>query len=344
MAASKTTTSSKTTTTSSKTTTSSSTSSSTSSKSNPETPKLPDKIDPNDYKDKVEHSGTIIIDGKKEPGFIVDGGAYDKDGNLLNNKWGNGVLDVAGGDYTAEYIPNGNNTGGTAIFNSNKKEEEKTPSKPSSGGSVSYSPPSYTPPSPPPPPPPKIEWTEPFPTFSSNLKIIHKFTYFFGLDKLYMKDVSLNDTCCFISEYINVGSLKLGEYIELDATCDISDNASIEFYILDGEMEVPIVPINDKLIQNEKIFHGMPTRFEIDETSAYTIFYNQSPSEVDLATAIQKESGYTITYKPKGGYTYRPLNQDIKIKAILRSYSDTKYAPRITSMKIRKYGGDALWS
>lgn len=341
-------TSSKTSSSSSKTSSSSSSSSSSSkdsSKSTPESPKLPDKIDPNEYKDKVEHSGTIIIDGNKQDGFIVNGGAYDKDGNLLNNSWGNGKLDVAGGDYTAEYIPNGNNTGGTAIFNSNKKPETSKPSSGSSSSSSSYDDDDdYTPPSPPPPPPPKIEWTEPFPSFSANLKTIHKFTYFFGVDKLKARDVILNETSCFISEYINIGSLKEDEYIELDAVCDIGEYASIEFYILDGEMEIPIIPIKDTLIQNEKIFQGMPTRFEIDETVPYYISYNQSPSEVDLSTAMQKANGYTITYKPKSGYTYKPLNQDIKIKAILRSYTENKYAPRIISMKIRKYGGDALWS
>lgn len=308
-------------------------------KTNPTPASVPDKINPNDYKDKVEHQGQAII--KDESGKVVEkfetivtGGAmYDKNtGNILwDGHTGSGS--ISSDKYDKDYIPNGGNTGGTGIF-----IKKPTSSSSSSSSSNRYDPP-YTPP----PPPPKITWNEPVPTFRSELKKVNQYTYFFGVDDFSAKSAVLNETCCFITNYIHVGAMQDGEYIELDATYTVDKDSSIEFYILDGTNEIPIVPIKDKMISNEKIFQGLSTRFNIDNSVEPTIYYNGSPSTISLASAIEQKNGYTITYKPSSGYTYKPFHQDIKVKVILRSYAQDEYAPSVQSIRIRKYGGNALW-
>lgn len=197
----------------------------------------------------------------------------------------------------------------------------------------------------PPPPPPFIEFNEPMPTFKSELKKLNKFTYYFGIDDIQLRHVSLNPTCCFISRSIELGELSQDDYIELDARYSIDAYSSVEFYIIDGTNEIPIVPIKDKLIQNEKVFNGYPTRFKVDKTKPVIVKREGVTTNVTLEDALANNQNYVITYTPDGGYQYKPFHNAIKVKIIIRNERLENYAPCVMNgIKIRKYAKGGLWT
>lgn len=175
-------------------------------------------------------------------------------------------------------------------------------------------------------------------------KDFDKFTYFFGIDKLQVKHMVANNTCCLISPEIYIGQLEQDEYIQLEADCITSDVNSIEFYIVDGAHEVPVLPIDDMTVSNEKIFYGMNTRFSIDYDEPIEIKKDNVLITTSIESAIQSNDAlYTVSYMPIDPYNYKPINSSIKIKVIQRLYQENTDAPYVAKMRIRRYGGDALW-
>lgn len=196
----------------------------------------------------------------------------------------------------------------------------------------------------PPPPPPFIPFNEQPPTFSSDLKKVNKYSYFFGLDKLAVNNVTVNPNCCFVSQEIALGEITEDGYIQLEADFSNENNSAIEFYIVDGSNEVAILPVNQNLVLNEKIFFGLSTRFNVDVSKGYEIKKNGTIIDITLEKAMQSTDAlYTITYTPTTTHNYKPINSSIKIKVVLRLYDKEANAPYITKMKIRKFGGGTLW-
>lgn len=315
------------------------------STSKPKNPSSTDK--PQNYKpgpNEEKHEGTAVIKDKDGnikdtfPTYIKDGAMYDQEtGNIVSSSHGPQGMYGDPEDYDKDWDPS------TATGTWTEKEPpKKKPNKPSGGGGGS----SYTPP----PRPSFKNFNEPVPTFKSDLKKAHKFSYFSGIDLLEAKRMETNPEVCFISKSVFVGSLKEWEYIEFDAKYFCDEASCVEFYIIDGEKEIPILPLSDNTVQNEKIFFEMDTRFPINMeqsilvkqgTRATNLSFNEAMSK---ATDSKMENVYNISYTPKTSHKYIPFNQTIKIKTIIRSYSIGKYSPYIKSMKIRKYGGNALWS
>lgn len=190
-----------------------------------------------------------------------------------------------------------------------------------------------------------LYYTDPMPTFTSNVQTVNKFSYFFGVDKLELKNISINKNCCFISKDIYIGDLKENDYLELEASSWVNDSSNVEFYILDGNTQIPICPVNEDMIENEKIFTGLKPRFQIDNSYPIVIKKDGNPINMTLDKAMESTDGlYTITYKPLNGKTYKPLNNNIKIKIVLRLYKSNEPAPAVGKLKIRKFGGDNLWA
>lgn len=318
----------------------SSSSSSSSSKKNPSTTDKPQYYKPG--KNEEVHEGTAVIknpDGSIKdtfPTYIKDGAMYDKEtGKIVSSSHGPQGMYGDPESYDKHWDPE--TATGTWV------EKEKPKKKPSGGGGGGggYSPP---------PKPSFISFNEPVPTFKSDLKKVNKFTYFSGIDSIEAKRLETNPEVCFISKSVSIGTLKDNEYIELDAKYYCDDASTIEFYIIDGEREIPILPVGDSIIQNEKIFFNMDTRFPIDKEKpvlikqgvrATNLSFNEANTK---ATDSKMENAYNITYTPKTSHKYKPFNQVIKIKVIIRSYEINKYSPYIKSMKIRKYGGNTLWN
>lgn len=167
--------------------------------------------------------------------------------------------------------------------------------------------------------------------------------YLFGLDKISIQYVEPSNKSCFISKEIKIEELKENEYLALtsDYHCE---KGNIEFYIIDGTNEIPILPEGETTVVEEQIFYKVATRFTVDDIRSIKMYKNNIPSKISLNEAINSpEEGYTATYIPKAATSVANiLSNTIKVKVIIRNY-DSSYIPFIKSIQIKKYGGDTLW-
>jgi hypothetical protein len=190
----------------------------------------------------------------------------------------------------------------------------------------------------------KPPFNVPYPTYSSKAEVVSKYSYFFGVDKVKLSNRLIKQNCCFISQDISIGQLEVGEFIQLDTEYITGDQSSIEFYIIDGSMEKPIMPIVDTIISDEKVFYGLPSRFSIDESLKPEVKRNGMLVDLTFSQAKQlNDALYTVSYKPVESYDYIALNSTIKVKVVMRLYDKNNKVPYISKMKIRKFGGNGLW-
>jgi hypothetical protein len=140
-----------------------------------------------------------------------------------------------------------------------------------------------------------------------------------------------------------LGEITQDGYIQLETEFFNENNSAVEFYILDGSKEVPILPVNQSFVSNEKIFFGLTTRFAVDTSKSYEIKRNGMIIDITLDKAMQSTDAlYTISYTPVLSFNYKPINNSVKIKAVLRVYDKDANSPYVTKMKIRKFGGGTL--
>lgn len=179
------------------------------------------------------------------------------------------------------------------------------------------------------------------------------YSYIFGLDRLNFKYAKPYTTGCFISDYIHVGKMSSVEYLTLNVSHVQDDNCAIEYSILDGNNEIPILPVGIDTVENEPIFPGGQLRFQRNSDTQSSNYMNEIIKKdgqlVDVAfnDAINKNDGqYTITYNPKLDYhkAERILNESIRVKCYIRTFgTDINNVSYIDMITIRKYGEDALW-
>lgn len=167
--------------------------------------------------------------------------------------------------------------------------------------------------------------------------------YLFGLDKISIQYTEPETKSCFISKEIKVDNLKSNEYLSLaaDYNCEAGN---IEFYIVDGTNEIPILPEGESEVIQEQVFYKIASRFTVDDISTIKIYKNGILSKTSLNEAINStDEGYTVSYVPKDASSVTGLlNDTIKVKAIIRNYNPN-YIPFIKSIQIKKYGGGSLW-
>lgn len=168
--------------------------------------------------------------------------------------------------------------------------------------------------------------------------------YLFGIDEIEIQNIEINNVSSFCSKNINIGSLSSNDHLSL-YTEDSIERGSIEYYILNGDEEIPILPENQNEIINEKIFYKTATRFPINYNKPVIIKKDLKKTNLTLQEAINMndEGTYTVSYTPVINTITNSLNENIKLKAILRSY-DTNFNTFIRSLKIKKYGGNNLWT
>lgn len=174
------------------------------------------------------------------------------------------------------------------------------------------------------------------------------YSYIFGLDSFSFINSVQESSGYFISDYINIGSLTKDEYISLNVSQVKNDNACIEYSILDGEKEIPIIPQDIETIENEPIFNNLETRFVRDINSLNKEIIKKDGQLIDISYDDAKtmtDGKYSITYTPSSiTNVVTPINKEIRIKAYIRMYgSDIKEIPYIDLITIRKYGEETLW-
>lgn len=167
------------------------------------------------------------------------------------------------------------------------------------------------------------------------------YNYMFGIDSITIKYIEQEQDSCFISQQININELADGEYIQLHVDEVLDEDTTIEYSILDGDVEIPALPFGSKIIKNERIFNALPLRFNQDYSLAMTIKKDGITTDISLDDAkTQLLSRFSVDYFPEENYNYMPINSSIRIKAVIRSYKNTTNNSYLKAIKIRKYGGD----
>lgn len=172
------------------------------------------------------------------------------------------------------------------------------------------------------------------------------FSYVFGIDKMEFKYVEPNTDSCFISKDILVGDFKKGEYVNVFSEFSHHADSGIEFSIVDGDIEIPLIPSNSTYIENEKIFKDLNLRFSEDSQRECIVKNNGFVTNIDVNEAIAaKNENYSASYYSYEnlGFSYRPMNKNIKVKAVIRRYNNLGEMPYIKNIKIRKFGGASPW-
>lgn len=174
-----------------------------------------------------------------------------------------------------------------------------------------------------------------------------KARYRFGLKNVSFYNKKVNKVCGVISNYIYLNNYN---YITLSVKETEGENAAVEYYILDGVSEIAILPEGQEKVIKEKLFYNMPTRFTVNQIYEAPILYEDGIESdrnyLELSLDDYENHEYTLTYIPGGDpYKYIPENPNIRVKVILRGYSDTNYTPiKIKGIVINKYGGDPDWN
>lgn len=175
------------------------------------------------------------------------------------------------------------------------------------------------------------------------------YSYIFGLDTFNFMKAEQDTTGYFISDYINIGQLSETEHIKLSVSHVKDENTCIEYSILDGEKEIPIMPIDIEYIENEPIMTGMETRFVRDTKNTLNEIIKKDGQVVNIsfedARTMFDGGKYSISYTP---YTitnyFTPMNKEIRIKAYIRTFgSNITTVPYIDLITIRKFGEEGLW-
>lgn len=174
---------------------------------------------------------------------------------------------------------------------------------------------------------------------------VNKYYYYlFGVDEIKFQYVKEDNTSGFCSQNIAIGALTSNEYLTL-YTEDSIEEGSIEYYIINGAETIPILPENVSKVIDEKIFYKYPTRFTIDSNYEVVIKKNGQVVNTSLYEAINTNDGnlWTVSYTPIINNFNNLYNESIKVKVIIRSYNTIQNS-FIKNIKIRKYGGNNLWT
>lgn len=167
------------------------------------------------------------------------------------------------------------------------------------------------------------------------------YNYMFGIDSIAIKYIEQEQDSCFISQQININELADGEYVQLHVDEILDEDTTIEYSILDGDVEISALPFGSKIIKNERVFNALPLRFNQDHSLAMTIKKDGITTDISLDDAkTQLLSRFSVDYFPEENYNYTPINSSIRIKAVIRSYKNTTNNSYLKAIKIRKYGGD----
>lgn len=171
------------------------------------------------------------------------------------------------------------------------------------------------------------------------------YNYMFGIDSIEIKKIEQQEDSCFVSELIDIGNLSDKEYIQLHVNDIINENTGVEYTILDGDTEIPALPFGTKIVKDEKIFGALPLRFNQDYSLTTIIKKDGITTDISLDDAkTQVLSRFSADYFPQEHYNYKPINSNIRIKVVMRKYSNTTNNSYLKAIKVRKYGGDVLWT
>ena len=167
----------------------------------------------------------------------------------------------------------------------------------------------------------------------------------FGFKNLKFANVKYDYAAGVISDYIDLGQYN---YITISDSNELSLDYSIEYSILDGSLEIPILP-EDQTKTFEKLFYNIDPRFVLIDTPILYQYDKNSKTLTKIERNYTELSfddfsnyDYYIEYIPGGEtHKYIPENNNIRIKIIYRNLTDNNLY--ISSVVLKKYGGGPDW-
>jgi len=181
-----------------------------------------------------------------------------------------------------------------------------------------------------------------------------RYRYFYCLDGITAEQRNIVTTAGYVSKPVKVAK---NVYVELAA-----DNVNnIEYSILDGNDETPVLPQDLDIITDERLFFGMMPRFTIMNPSDIVVKRNNvqigitTQRELELfimadnttnstgESSYNNNNVYTITYRPtENSRRYFTKSEIIRVKVIQRIPAGTIPDP-IGNVKLYQYNVPGSW-
>lgn len=169
--------------------------------------------------------------------------------------------------------------------------------------------------------------------------------YKLGINSVDIRETKPKEVSAFISNEVTIGNCS---YIKLK-TKTSSGTASVEYSVIDGTTEKPILPVDETMVIRERIFPGLPLRFTVKPDTTIYIYKNGSATTLkyaDLTDSLLRSSDvYTASYMPaeNDAHIVYPVSTKVRVKAVQRY--DSKHLPAvIKDIAIQRYGGNQLWT
>ena len=174
--------------------------------------------------------------------------------------------------------------------------------------------------------------------FDANNKTFYY--YLFGIDNLSVELIQAEPGSAFVSKPIQIDNVSESESITM-----VTENyGHIEYCILDGTKEIPILPEGVTKVFNERLFYKTPTRFIVDPSKDVIVYMNGNKTSLTLQETTEKNDKtnlYTVDYTPILESLGNIINKEVKVKAVIRNYHNSDSL--IKKINIKKNGGGKLW-
>jgi len=172
------------------------------------------------------------------------------------------------------------------------------------------------------------------PAEKASTKSFRYYTNFFGLNELIVGDRKFYNTNGLVTEDIAV---EKGKPVRLKADMRPQDFTSVEFSIIDGTEEVPILLSGEDKVVDEKVFFNCGTRMN-GEDKIYRKDFRPLTREPDNGDFFS-DSILTVSYTPDSRYhTYVPKHDTVKVKVVIRVYTEGAITPEISNLTLTQGG------
>lgn len=184
-------------------------------------------------------------------------------------------------------------------------------------------------------------------------------SYDFGINNIKFSYHNATDVSGLISNFIVIDNC---DYLTLLTSLkeqSKDEQYSLEFYLLDNNKEIPILPYNQTQVLYEKMFYNLETRFKInknyqiivhEKTKDGLTLYNTYANYDEYLTGTNslnnmlkdKSKELVISYVPVDAKRVKPTNNRIAIKLIKRIYAG-KNPLKIDNIILNAHGGKLNW-
>ena len=161
-------------------------------------------------------------------------------------------------------------------------------------------------------------------------KTARYYTNYFGLNDLVIGDRKFHQTSGLLTDDIYV---EKGKPVKLKANVRAREFTSVEFSIIDGGEEIPVLLDGEDKVVDERLFFGCDTRMNGTGKVYKKDFKSltHEPNDSDFFNNFV----LTVSYVPDEKYrTYTPKHDKVKVKVVIRLYKENALSPEISNIML----------